>query len=152
MEISLSFYISEIPLFDTLTVEESKILEKHMLYKELEPDTLVYKEGSHGSSVCFVAEGKLQVIKRNKSGQEAIIATLEKGQSVGEMAIIDGLTRSASVKALTRAKVIILKREDFNKVIDENADIAIKILKELARSLSITLRDRSADITRLMLG
>jgi CRP-like cAMP-binding protein len=99
-----------------------------------------------------VVEGKVQVLKQNSAGQEIIIATLSNGQAVGEMAIIDGLTRSATVKSLTKAKVLILKREDFEKVINEDPHVGIKVLKALARSMSITLRDRSEDLARLMLG
>ncbi len=152
MEIALGFYISEIPLFDSLTPEQSKTLEKFLIYKELLPNSILYKEGTHGSSVCFVVEGKVQVLKQNSAGHEVIIATLSNGQAVGEMAIIDGLTRSATVKSLTKAKVLILKREDFEKVINEDPQVGIKVLKALARSMSITLRDRSEDLARLMLG
>jgi len=152
MELSINFYLAEIPLFDSLTVSESQELEKHLLFKELEAGSVVYKEGAHGSSVCFVVEGELEVFKVNEMGAEILIASLTKGQSVGEMAIIDGMTRSASVRARSDAKVLILKRDDFNNVIIQDPLIGIKILKALARTLSMTLRDRSDDLARIVLG
>jgi CRP-like cAMP-binding protein len=66
------------------------------------------------------------------------------------MAIIDGLTRSADVVAASDTSVLILKRDDFNKLVAENPVIGVKILKSLARGLSKTLRERSETLARLM--
>lgn len=149
MQVSKSFLISEIPLFDSLDVDEVREIQKWMIFKKLEQGTVIYKQGSSGRSVCFVVEGQLSVISRKTEG-DVTIATVEKGESVGEMAIIDGLTRSADVVAATDTSVLILKRDDFNKLVAENPVIGVKILKSLARALSMTLRERSETLARLM--
>lgn len=149
MQVSKSFLISEIPLFDSLDVDEVREIQKWMIFKKLERGTVIYKQGSSGRSVCFVVEGQLSVVSRKDEG-DVTIATVEKGESVGEMAIIDGLTRSADVVAATDTSVLILKRDDFNKLVAENPVIGVKILKSLARALSMTLRERSQTLARLM--
>ena len=151
MEESLTLQISGIPLFDDLTVEETDTLEQYLIIKTVPKGSIVYKEGSHGSSVCFVVDGELGIYK-TRAGKETEISALSKGESVGEMAIIDGLTRSATVKANTDTTALILKRADFDKLINDNPTIGIKILKGLARLLSINLRKTSDAFTQAMLS
>ncbi len=149
MQVSKSFLMSEIPLFDSLNYEEIQEIEKRLILKDLEKGALIYKQGSAGRSVCFVVEGELSVIKRADDG-DVTIATVGKGDSVGEIALIDGLTRSADVLAVTEASVLILKQDDFDNLVEEQPAIGVKVLKSLAKSLSRTLRDRSEVLARLM--
>ena len=141
--------MSEIPLFDSLNYEEIQEIEKRLILKNLDKGALIYKQGSSGRSVCFVVQGELSVIKRADDG-DVNIATVGKGESVGEIAIIDGLTRSADVLAITEASVLILKQKDFDNLVEEQPAIGVKVLKTLAKSLSRTLRDRSEVLARLM--
>ena len=61
MQVSKSFMMSEIPLFDTLGVDEIKETEKRLTYKRLEEGSVVYRQGTAGRSMCFVVEGELNV-------------------------------------------------------------------------------------------
>ena len=149
MQVSKSFLMSEIPLFDTLNYEEIQEIEKRLILKDLDKGALIYKQGTAGRSVCFVVEGELSVIKRADDG-DVTIATVGKGDSVGEIALIDGLKRSADVLAVTEASVLILKQDDFDNLVEEQPAIGVKVLKSLAKSLSRTLRDRSEVLARLM--
>lgn len=149
MHLPKSFLISEMPLFDSLDVAEVDIIEKWLIYKDLDAGSVVYKQGTNGKSVCFVVEGELSVVRRDGDG-DVQIATVKRGESVGEMAIIDGLTRSADVIASTDTTVLILKQDDFDKLVQQNPQIGIKILKSLAKALSMTLRERSETLAKLM--
>jgi len=151
MQLPINFLISEIPLFDKLDFDEIKEIEKRLVYRELEANKVIYKQGAEGRSVCFVVEGALSVIKRSPEG-DATIATVGKGQAVGEMAMIDGLVRSADVVAVSPTSVLLLKREDFEAMVEEHPAIGVKVIKSLARALSATIRDRSDELARLMLG
>jgi CRP-like cAMP-binding protein len=150
MKLPINFLISAMPLFNALDATESKEVEKRLVQKDLEPNTVIYKQGTKGLSVCFVVEGELSIIKRGEDG-DATIGSVEKGQSVGEMAIIDGMTRSADVVAASFATVLILKRADFESLVAEHPEIGVKVLTSLAKVLSRTIRDRSIDVARLML-
>jgi CRP/FNR family cyclic AMP-dependent transcriptional regulator len=150
LNLPISFFLSEIPLFDTLTPAETKLIEGRFLYRELEKNTVIYKQGSKGLSVCFVVDGELSVVRKSDEG-DAVLAKIGKGQSIGEMAIIDGLARSADVVAISDSAVLILKRADFESMVSEYPEIGVKVLTSLAKQLSRTLRDRSEDIARAML-
>jgi CRP/FNR family cyclic AMP-dependent transcriptional regulator len=150
LNLPISYFLSEIPFFDTLTPAETKLIEGRFLYRELEKNTVIYKQGSRGLSVCFVVDGELSVVKTSGEG-DAVLAKIGKGESIGEMAIIDGLARSADVVAISDSAVLILKRADFESMVSEHPEIGVKLLTSLAKQLSRILRDRSDDVARAML-
>jgi CRP-like cAMP-binding protein len=149
MDSSAHLLAANIPLFNELTPMELQSLASFLFVRTIAPGEVVFREGTHGNAVCFVVEGELEVFK-TRAEREHTIATLTKGQSVGEMSIIDGMMRSATIRALTKATVLILKRDDFQKIIDENPQIGIKVLKAVSRVLSSNLRKTSEAFSVLM--
>ncbi|MBE9526654.1 MAG: cyclic nucleotide-binding domain-containing protein [Proteobacteria bacterium] len=145
----LNFMISDIPIFNELNDEDTEILNQYLFPKDLEKQGLVCKEGQHGSFLSFVASGVLEVIK-TLDGKEITIATLKQGDTLGEMALIDGLTRSATVRASQPSTILILRRDDFNSLLEKHPDVGIKILKGITRLMSLNLRKASAQITAYM--
>ena len=152
MELSLTMIIMEIPLFDAFTTDEQEIIEPYLICRKVPLGSVIYKQGEHGNSVCFVVDGELDVIKHSKEGKGVKVARLRSGQSVGEMSLIDGYTRSASVRAHTNASVLILKRDNFNELLEKHSQIGIKMLKGLAKMLSTNLRKSSDKLARLMIS
>jgi CRP-like cAMP-binding protein len=145
----LEYLISKVPIFNELTAEDTQVLSQFLFSKELSMGGLVCKEGQHGSFLSFVAAGKLEIIK-TLDGKEVIISTISTGDSLGEMALIDGLTRSATVKACQTSTILILRRDDFNTLLSKHPQVGIKILKGISRLLSLNLRKASAQITTFM--
>lgn len=146
----LSDYLSLIPIFAGLNAQELQTIEKYMFFNKIEPGEYVFKEGEKGDYVCFVASGALDVIKLNQNAQPVVIATLAKGGSIGEMALIDKLTRSASIRACTSSSLIVLTRKGFEMILKLHPDIGIKILKGVSSLLSINLRKTSDKLAEFM--
>jgi len=145
----LEYLISEIPIFKELNAEDTKILSTFLFPKDLAIGGLVCKEGQHGSFLSFVSKGELEIVKK-LDGKEVTISTIGEGDTLGEMALIDGLTRSATVKACKPSTILILRRDDFNNLLAQHPEVGIKILKGIARLLSLNLRKASAQITTYM--
>lgn len=142
--------LSLIPIFSTLQPEELRILEQHVHLRELKSGEFVFREGERGEYLCFVATGTLDVIKFNQEAQPVIISRLTKGSSIGEMALLDRLTRSASVRASTPASLMVLTRESFDHLLSEHPAIGIKIMKGIALLLSFNLRKTSDRLAEFM--
>lgn len=138
--------IINIPLFDKLHSKELSIVAKHINYIDLKEGEILFKEGATGDFVCFVIDGTLDVIKETETGEKVVISSLPKGRSIGEMSIIDGYPRSATVKARTDAKLVTLKRDGFEIIQQEYPRIGIKIFKSLSRLLSLNLRRTSSNL------
>jgi len=146
----LSDHLSLIPIFSGLNAQELQTIEKYMFFNKVEPGEYVFKEGEKGDYVCFVAAGALDVIKLNQNAQPVVITTLAKGGSIGEMALIDKLTRSASIRACTPSSLIVLTRKGFEMILKLHPEIGIKILKGVASLLSINLRKTSDKLAEFM--
>jgi CRP/FNR family transcriptional regulator, cyclic AMP receptor protein len=146
----LADYLSLIPIFSALQTEELQTIEKYMFFNKIEPGEYVFREGEKGDYVCFVAFGALDVIKLNQHAQPVVITTLAKGGSIGEMALIDKLTRSASVRAVAPSSLIVLTRKGFDLILKLHPEIGIKILKGVASLLSINLRKTSDKLAEFM--
>lgn len=136
-------FLSRLPLFQALSLDEISILDQYLGFLELAKGDTVFDEGESGEFVCFVVNGELEVLKKSLGGDSSTITKLGKGQTIGEMALIDELPRSATVRARSPSSLTVLSRKGFEELAAQSPEIAIKILKYLARSLSLNLRKTS---------
>lgn len=143
--------IAGIGLFENLSEEELKVVASHMHFLEVGEGELVCEEGDKGTYMCFVVDGELSVIKDAASGERAIITTLSRGDSLGEMAVIDHFPRSATVIATSPATLLTLSSAEFDLLLAKHTSIGITILKGIARLLSINLRKTSIALADTMM-
>jgi len=136
-------FLSRLPLFQALSLDEISILDQYLGLLELARGDTVFDEGDNSGFVCFVVNGELEVSKKSAAGESSVITKLGTGQAIGEMALIDELPRSATVKAHSPSSLTVLSRNDFEELATQSPEIAVKILKYLARSLSLNLRRTS---------
>ncbi|OHD12692.1 MAG: hypothetical protein A2Y41_14375 [Spirochaetes bacterium GWB1_36_13] len=131
------------PLFDSLSRGELNLLAKHISCVKVKKHHIIAKEGDKGDFVCFIADGKVDVIKGDQKGNEVVINTLMKGRSIGEMSLIDNTPRSASLRTQTECVLLKLTKKSFDMILSQYPEMGIKILKGLARLLSMNLRKTS---------
>jgi CRP-like cAMP-binding protein len=139
-------FLITMPLFDELSPIELSLTSDYMNFFELEQGKTLFKEGDPGDYICFVVDGAVDVLKLSASGKRAVIATLTRGSTIGEMSIIDNIARSATVRARKDATLVILSRKGFNTILDSHPKIGIKILKGIARLLSLNMRRTSSHL------
>ena len=99
----------------------------------------IIKEGAVGNSAYIIEQGTVEVSKLTPHGDKQVLGVLEKSEIFGEMGLIDGLPRSASVKALENCVVSVCSKETFNYLADHNPESLIPIFKVLVRRLRSTL-------------
>lgn len=127
--------LKSVSLFYDLSEKELGYISSRMITKNFETGSLIFMENSEGEKCFFVSEGSVKVTRLSKDGKEVILAMLNKGEFFGEMALLDGESRSANVIALEKTEVLTLNREDFLSVLEEYPQIAIQLLKEMAHRL-----------------
>ncbi len=141
--------LNNIALFDKLEANELKTISEYMNTVQITKGAILFNEGDKGDYVCFVVDGKLDVIKESDAHDAVVITTLSKGRSIGDMSIIDNFPRSATIKAQTDSKLVTLSRKDFDIILDEYPRIGIKVLKGMTRLLSLYLRKASGQLTEI---
>lgn len=105
-------------------------------------------KGDRSNDVFFVLEGRLQVLLYSASGREISLRDLEEGDMFGEMAAIDGESRSASIVALTEARLLVMSRADFRAAVDSSPEAALWLLRQLTARIR-TLTDRVFELSAL---
>jgi CRP/FNR family transcriptional regulator, cyclic AMP receptor protein len=143
--------IMDIPFFAMLDSLELAVVAKHMNYYEIVMGETLFREGDPGDSVCFVVNGALDVFKQaSTTGKPVHLATVTRHKSIGEMAVIDEYTRSATVKARSDAGIVALTKSGFNAILDENPKVGAAILKKIATLVSMNLRRTSSKLADYM--
>jgi len=149
---TIADFIMEIPLFDELKSHELGIVADHMNFFEIDAGEVLFKEGDRGDYVCFVLKGGLDVVKETGvPGETATIATIERKRSIGEMSVIDNTTRSATAIARSKTSLVALPQKSFNAILDRHPKTGIKILKGIARLMSMNMRRTSSRLADYML-
>jgi CRP-like cAMP-binding protein len=114
---SIYNFIHEIPLFSKLSESHTKALCEVLRVIEVPVGRNIIVEGDIGSEFFTIVKGKVKVTKRLETGAKRDLATLEIGDSFGEVALIEDTYRTATVKAITKTFLIKLEQADFNEFI-----------------------------------
>jgi len=127
--------LQSVALFWDLSEEELGYISEKMIARHYKSGNYIFLEDSEGEQCFFVVQGSVKVTRLSKDGREVILAMLNEGEFFGEMALLDGESRSANVIALEETEVLTLNREDFLVVLHDYPQIAIQLLKEMAHRL-----------------
>ena len=122
-------------LFSVLPSALSASLFREARVVRLAPQQMLFVAGDPGDSCYQVEEGLLKVVAPSPSGGDRILAILGPGELVGELSMIDGLPRSASVTTLRESKLSFVSRSVFNTVTHKQPEIYRHITALLARRL-----------------
>jgi len=106
----------------------------------------VLHKGDTRSDLLFLISGKLQVIDYTGQGREVVLHTLHAGDYFGELSVIDGKSRSASVSASQQSAVIFLAKEQALKLFYSNPSVAKRLLERFAYTI------RQASVRQMLLN
>jgi CRP-like cAMP-binding protein len=102
--------------------------------KSYRQGTVLFREGDLGRDMFIVQQGKVQVRKRVGSTDE-VLAELSAGEFFGEMALLIGQDRSATVEVIEDSKLLVITPETFASLLKSDIEIALKMLKKMAARL-----------------
>ena len=120
-----------------IVVRGGKFLMKRLYFS---PNAEVIKEGDLGDCAYIVETGSLEVSKINDQNNKQVLGRLKQNDIFGELGLIDGLPRSATVTALENCTIKVLTKEAFNSLTKKNPNALIPIFKVLAARLRSTLK------------
>lgn len=127
--------IRRVPLFSDLTAGQSSILYASVDKKRFKRGENIVEQGKISGTLFMILSGKVRVLSQDARGREVIMATLEVGDCIGEMSLIDGEPHSATVRAEVQTDVLTLNRETFLRCLHENASMADAVMRGLVRRL-----------------
>ena len=98
----------------------------------------VFHEGDRSDACYLVRSGDLRVTREHSDGRAIALATLGPGDIFGELAMLDGQARSASVDTLSDSELLALPAADFRRLLGQHSQISVKLIAALTRRLRET--------------
>jgi len=133
--------LTRLPLFAGLDASELSTLRGVLKTKWVAPDEVLFREGDRAAACYVLLSGNISIEKRLADGRVEVLATLVPGGLVGEMALIDGRPRSAGARPHNGpAVLLVLEREDFDRLFGANRPFAFKVLDRIVTDLAGRLR------------
>jgi CRP-like cAMP-binding protein len=113
------------PIFSSLTEEEGSQLLRDEVSQEkvYSPGSVIVREGEGGDSLFLVGSGAVQVVMRGPEGQDVPLAVLGAEEFFGEVAVLEGRPRSATVTALEQCLLLEIKGEEVRRLLQAHPDI-----------------------------
>ena len=141
--------LREVKLFRTMSTGDRAMLDIYLKARSLAHKEVLFTAGDQGDSMVVIAEGVLEVTVM--VGQETqVIAQINPGEFVGEMACIDPAPRSATVRARTKAVVFELSRANFLEVRRISPGLAASLTGEIIQEVTKRLRAVDEKIERVI--
>lgn len=119
------------PLFEGLTKRELATLASATDDLQLEPGTVLCREGRVGQEFFVLVDGDVEVTKGGKR-----IATRSGGDFVGEIALLSTRRRTATVTATTTVRCFVLTQSAFRHVLEQSPSVQLKVMTALAERLA----------------
>jgi CRP/FNR family cyclic AMP-dependent transcriptional regulator len=132
---STAQFLSTVPLFSGLTADQLARFADVTREKTFPRGSVIVFEQDPGDSLYVVRSGRVKVVLLGEDGREVILGILEVGEYFGELSLIDEQPRSANVIAMEESTLLVLRREDFRKRVEEATTVAWALLTGLSRRL-----------------
>lgn len=140
--------IRRVPLFSTLTQAQAESVADAVVKRRFKRGEVIVEQGKKSNFLAIVLTGRARVVTQDSRGREVILATMNPGDYVGEMSLIDNQPHSASVRAEVQTDVLILGRVEFARCLPENTSMAYAVMKGLV--LRLRHADRKIESLALM--
>lgn len=127
-------------LFRDFPPADLKTIARYFSVSQIVKDEVIFEEGDDGQFMAIVSAGKVGVLKANQDDENVHIATLTRGRTFGEMAVLDGERRSATCQAETDCTLLTLSREALDRMIIESPRTGARVIRAVAVALSRRLR------------
>lgn len=122
--------LKRVPIFSSLNKRELDELAKRTDEVTVPAGTDLARQGAHGTQLFIVLDGSVAVRRNNRR-----VATLGRGEFVGEMSLLDGGPRSATLHTTSEVTLLVMSRPDFSQALDLMPSVARKMLSGMSGRL-----------------
>jgi len=145
---SVGGHLEQVPLFAELAPGMLAVLEAESRVRRYPEGQVLFSEGDPGETLLILEEGRVKVSRFMAGGQEIVLAVQEAPASFGELALVDGAPRSATVIAQTPVVVRLLPRAALMGMIHNEPTVAMALMQGLVGMIRDT-NDRLSDLQAL---
>ena len=125
LRVSATDVLQKVPLFSQLSPPDLQRVVEVARDRAYPKNSVILFEDDPGDALYVVGKGQVKVVLIGEDGREVILSVLGEGDFFGEMALIDDEPRSAHVIAMEDSTLIVLRREDFQGILEHSPGIAL---------------------------
>jgi CRP/FNR family transcriptional regulator, cyclic AMP receptor protein len=125
--------LAKIPLFAQLTTEDLAGLATLLERRDLSPYQTLFWIGDHGSDMCIIHSGQVEIVQPDEQGREIRLNTIGAGAFFGELSLLDGGPRTATVRTICDTVLLKLGRAEFLEFLTKHPSTAIHMLSEMGK-------------------
>ncbi len=129
MDTSAETPLSHIPLFARLDGTEQRALLGVMKQQVARATDTIFWVGDDGDTLFVIESGRVSITAPDERGDHIVLDTLGPGAVFGEISLLDGGPRTATVRAISDVSLLALRRDDFHAFLRQWPDVAIDILQ-----------------------
>src|SRR5215467_1308407 len=149
----LGQFLKSVKLFGELSPESLVKLGTCLKVTDFPPSEVIVREGAPGVSMYIIKEGLVEVRKKDPAtGIDFLVAQLSAGAAVGEMSLLTGKPRSATVTTVQPTVVFTLTRADFRNLLTQHPEISLGLARILAERLEEATKQVGIEYVNLFKG
>lgn len=147
--VSVQPQVSTLAMISSLKEHEVKLLVDQLDYHSLSMGEVLFEEGTTGDQCFLIVSGSMIISKRLDTGRDQALATLERGELLGQIALIDRKPRSATCRAGSAgATLVSLSVDTFESLYNAQSPFAFKIIDHIVTDLSKRLRGANSQLSK----
>ncbi|MBI2504249.1 MAG: Crp/Fnr family transcriptional regulator [Candidatus Latescibacteria bacterium] len=131
-------FLRQVPLFRRLDEAQLRAVAALAGERQFAKGEMIILAEAEGDALFVIQQGQVKVSLIHEDGREVILSFLGPEEVFGELALLDGKPRSATVTATAPTRLLVLRRSDFLRLLVGTPQIAISLLEELAARLRRT--------------
>jgi CRP/FNR family transcriptional regulator len=128
--------VRKVPIFSSLSQEEVEKVSGLINHREYKKGEFLLHEGEKSEYIIIIHEGSAKAFKYTMDGREQILYVFSEGYFFGEQNLLTDRTATYSVEALQTVKTCMLSKSQFQKLLYQFPDIAVKIITELGERMA----------------
>lgn len=133
--------LRRVPLFALLTESQAQQIADAVIKRRFKRGDRIVEQGLKSNALYIILSGRARVLASDSRGREVILATLQPGDNIGEMSLIDNEPHSATVRAEVQTDVLMLGRSEFARCMPENSSMAYAVMRVLVQRLRHSVRN-----------
>ena len=130
--------LSRVPLLSGLSEGELERIAQVAVPRSYPKGSRVFHQGDESDACYIVRSGEVRVTREHSDGRAIALATLGPGEIVGELAMLDGEVRSASVEAITDIDLLAVAARDMRGMLERNPGLTAKLVVALTKRVRET--------------
>ncbi len=132
--------LRKVNVFRDLPVSQLELIYELVSFRDYSAGEFIFTQGQPGDAVFFVTRGRVKISVTATDGREKIMHVMSVGQVFGEVVLFDAGSYPASAQAMEAAQVGVLKNQDLFDLLRQHTELAINLLRLLARRLRMAQR------------